>query len=231
MTWRNNIMKLSSNTTMVLKNFATINQNLVIKEGSELLTMSSMKNIVAKATVEENFPKEIAIYDLNEFLASLSIFKSPVLEFEEQYLTIKEEDQPHKKLTYFYSDPSVVQSPTKTITMPSEEVKFHLDMNKLLEMKRAAGVIGSPDMVLQKSSGNSSLLVKDKKNDTANNYSSDIKTDGDGEYKFFFKVENLKLLDGDYNVKISSKNISHFKKDKSNIEYWIALEPESTYSN
>ena len=224
-------MKLSSNTTMVLKNFATINQNLVIKEGSELLTMSSMKNIVAKATVEENFPKEFAIYDLNEFLASLSIFKSPVLEFEEQYLTIKEEDQPHKKLTYFYSDPSVVQSPTKTITMPSEEVKFHLDMNKLLEMKRAAGVIGSPDMVLQKSSGNSSLLVKDKKNDTANNYSSDIKTDGDGEYKFFFKVENLKLFDGDYNVKISSKNISHFKNDKSNIEYWIALEPESTYSN
>ena len=231
MTWRNNIMKLSSNTTMVLKNFATINQNLVIKEGSELLTMSSMKNIVAKATVEENFPKEFAIYDLNEFLASLSIFKSPVLEFEEQYLTIKEEDQPHKKLTYFYSDPSVVQSPTKTITMPSEEVKFHLDMNKLLEMKRAAGVIGSPDMVLQKSSGNSSLLVKDKKNDTANNYSSDIKTDGDGEYKFFFKVENLKLFDGDYDVKISSKNISHFKNDKSNIEYWIALEPESTYSN
>ena len=230
MTWRNNIMKLSSNTTMVLKNFATINQNLVIKEGSELLTMSSMKNIVAKATVEENFPKEIAIYDLNEFLASLSIFKSPVLEFEEQYLTIKEEDQPHKKLTYFYSDPSVVQSPTKTITMPSEEVKFHLDINKLLEMKRAAGVIGSPDMVLQKSSGNSSLLVKDKKNDTANNYSSDISTDGDGEYKFFFKVENLKLFDGDYDVKISSKNISHFKNDKSNIEYWIALEPESTYS-
>ena len=223
-------MKLSSNTTMVLKNFATINQNLVIKEGSELLTMSSMKNIVAKATVEENFPKEIAIYDLNEFLASLSIFKSPVLEFEEQYLTIKEEDQPHKKLTYFYSDPSVVQSPTKTITMPSEEVKFHLDMNKLLEMKRAAGVIGSPDMVLQKSSGNSSLLVKDKKNDTANNYSSDISTDGDGEYKFFFKVENLKLFDGDYDVKISSKNISHFKNDKSNIEYWIALEPESSYS-
>ena len=224
-------MKLSSNTTMVLKNFATINQNLVIKEGSELLTMSSMKNIVAKATVEENFPKEIAIYDLNEFLASLSIFKSPVLEFEEQHLTIKEEGQPHKKLTYFYSDPSVVQSPTKTITMPSEEVKFHLDMNKLLEMKRAAGVIGSPDMVLQKSSGNSSLLVKDKKNDTANNYSSDISTDGDGEYKFFFKVENLKLFDGDYDVKISSKNISHFKNDKSSIEYWIALEPESTYSN
>ena len=224
-------MKLSEHTISVLKNFASINQNLVIREGSELQTMSAMKNIVARSGVEENFPKEMAIYDLNEFLAALSLFSSPVLEFDEQYVTIKEESNPTNSLKYFYSDPSVVQSPTKTITMPSEEVKFHLDMNKLLEMKRAAGVIGSPDMVLQKSSGNSSLLVKDKKNDTANNYSSDISTDGDGEYKFFFKVENLKLFDGDYDVKISSKNISHFKNDKSNIEYWIALEPESTYSN
>ena len=223
-------MKLSDNTKMVLRNFATINQNLVIKEGSELLTMSAMKNIVAKAEVEETFPKEIAIYDLNEFLASISLFAVPVLEFEEQYLIIKEEDQPHKKLKYFYSDPSVVQTPSKTISMPSEEVSFELKIEKLLEMKKAAGVISSPDMVLQKLNGSSSLLAKDKKNDTANNYSSDIKTDGDGEFEFYFKVENLKLLDGDYDVKISSKNISHFKNQKSSIEYWIALEPESTYS-
>ena len=223
-------MKLSDNTKMVLRNFATINQNLVIKEGSELLTMSAMKNIVAKAEVEETFPKEIAIYDLNEFLASISLFAVPVLEFEEQYLIIKEEEQPHKKLKYFYSDPSVVQTPSKTISMPSEEVSFELKIEKLLEMKKAAGVISSPDMVLQKLNGSSSLLAKDKKNDTANNYSSDIKTDGDGEFEFYFKVENLKLLDGDYDVKISSKNISHFKNQKSSIEYWIALEPESTYS-
>ena len=223
-------MKLSNNTISVLKNFSTINQNLVIKEGSELLTMSAMKNIVAKAEVEETFPKEIAIYDLNEFLASISLFAVPVLEFEEQYLTIKEEGQPHKKLKYFYSDPSVVQTPSKTISMPSEEVSFELKIEKLLEMKKAAGVISSPDMVLQKLNGSSSLLAKDKKNDTANNYSSDIKTDGDGEFEFYFKVENLKLLDGDYDVKISSKNISHFKNQKSLVEYWIALEPESTYS-
>ena len=223
-------MKLSSYTTSVLKNFATINQNLVIKEGSELLTMSAMKNIVAKANVEEKFPKEIAIYDLNEFLASLSLFAVPVLEFEEQYLIIKEEGQPHKKLKYFYSDPSVVQSPSKTISMPSEEVKFHLTIEKLLEMKRAAGVVGSPDMVLQKLNGSSSLITKDKKNDTANNYSLDVSTNGAGEFKFFFKVENLKLMDGSYDVAISSKNISHFKNKSSDVEYWIALEPESTYS-
>tara|TARA_B100000424_G_scaffold235857_1_gene200482 strand:- start:401 stop:1096 length:696 start_codon:yes stop_codon:yes gene_type:complete len=230
MKWRNNIMKLSSYTTSVLKNFATINQNLVIKEGSELLTMSAMKNIVAKADVEETFPKEFAIYDLNEFLAALSIFAVPILEFEDQYLIIKEEGQPDKKLKYFYSDPSVVQSPSKTISMPSEEVKFHLTIEKLLEMKRAAGVVGSPDMVLQKLNGSSSLITKDKKNDTANNYSSDIKTDASGEFEFYFKVENLKLLDGDYDVKISSKNISNFVHNNGKVEYWIALEPESTYS-
>ena len=195
-------MKLSSYTTSVLKNFATINQNLVIKEGSELLTMSAMKNIVAKADVEETFPKEFAIYDLNEFLAALSIFAVPILEFEDQYLIIKEEGQPDKKLKYFYSDPSVVQSPSKTISMPSEEVKFHLTIEKLLEMKRAAGVVGSPDMVLQKLNGSSSLITKDKKNDTANNFSSDIKTEGGSEFEFYFKVDNLKLIDGDYDVKM-----------------------------
>ena len=223
-------MKLSEHTTSVLKNFATINQNLVIKEGSELLTMSAMKNIVAKATVEESFSKELAIYDLNEFLAAMSLFKSPVLDFDEQFVTITEENEPRKKLKYFYSDPSVVQSPSKTITMPSEEVTFELNSNNLSEMKRAASVIGAPDMVLERLNGSSSLVAKDKKNDTANNYSSDIDTNGDGEFKFFFKVENLKLMDGSYDVSVSSKNISHFKNKNSEVEYWIALEPESTYT-
>ena len=223
-------MKLSEHTTSVLKNFATINQNLVIKEGSELLTMSAMKNIVAKATVEESFSKELAIYDLNEFLAAMSLFKSPILDFDEQFVTITEENEPRKKLKYFYSDPSVVQSPSKTITMPSEEVTFELNSNNLSEMKRAASVIGAPDMVLERLNGSSSLVAKDKKNDTANNYSSDIDTKGDGEFKFFFKVENLKLMDGSYDVSVSSKNISHFKNKSSEVEYWIALEPESTYS-
>ena len=119
-------MKLSEHTISVLKNFASINQNLVIREGSELQTMSAMKNIVARSGVEENFPKEMAIYDLNEFLAALSLFSSPVLEFDEQYVTIKEESNPTNSLKYFYSDPSVVQSPSKTITMPSEDITFEL---------------------------------------------------------------------------------------------------------
>ena len=222
-------MKLSNHTTSVLKNFATINQNLMIKEGNTITTMSAMKNIVAKADVEETFPQEVAIYDLNEFLASMSLFTSPVLEFSENHVMITEENNSSNSLKYFYSDPSVVTSPSKMITMPSEEVKFTMSNDDLSKLKRAAGAIGAPDMVLERKEGTSSITVKDKKNDTANNYSLDVDTNGDGEFNFFFKVENMKLLDGTYDVEISSKNISHYKNKSFDIEYWIALEPESTY--
>jgi hypothetical protein len=223
-------MKLSEHTVEVLKNFASINQNLVIKEGNTLTTMSAMKNIVAKAEVEESFKKEVAIYDLNEFLASLSLFASPVLEFNEGFVTIKEENTPKNSLKYFYSDPSVVTSPNKTITMPSKEVSFTLNGDNLTKLKRAAGVIGAPDLVLEKKNTDVFLTVKDKKNDTANTFSVDVDTVADGsDFKFFFKVENLKLMDGDYDVDISSKNISHLVSSNKDVEYWVALEPESSY--
>ena len=223
-------MKLSNHTTSVLKNFATINQNLVIKEGNTIATMSAMKNIVAKAEVEETFPMEVAIYDLNEFLGALSLFASPVLDFNDGYVMISEETKPTTKMKYFYSDPSVVTSPSKMITMPSNEVKFTMSNEDLSKLKRAAGAIGAPDMVLEKNGSGSSLTVKDKKNDTANNYSLDVDTDSEGQFNFFFKVENMKLLDGTYNVEISSKNISHYANKSTDVEYWIALEPESTYT-
>ena len=223
-------MKLSSNTISVLKNYASINQNLVIKEGKEITTMSAMKNIVARAEVEEEFPQEVAIYDLNEFLSALSLFKSPNLEFQDTYVNITEENNPKTSLKYFYSDPSVVTTPSKMITMPSNEVTFTLESATLSNITKAAAVIGSADLVLENSNGAPSLTVKDKKNDTANSYSMGVDTKGDGKFSFFFKVENLKLIDGKYTVEVSSKNISHMKNESTPIEYWIALEPESNYS-
>ena len=224
-------MKLSEHTTSVLKNFASINQNLVIKEGKTISTMSAMKNIVAKAEVDEDFPREIAIYDLNEFLAALSLFTNPVLDFSENFVIITEEGKTGNSLKYFYSDPSVVTTPSSEITMPDTEVNFSLDSSDLSKVQRAASVIGSPDLVLEKNGVGSYLTVKDKKNDTANNYSLDVDVEGQGDYNFYFKVENLKLMPLTYDVKVSSKNISHFKSQTSNaVEYWIALEPESSYS-
>ena len=218
-------MKLSSQTINVLKNFSTINQNLVIKEGSDITTMSAMKNIVAKAKVDESFTKEFAIYDLNEFLSALSLFGTPDLDFQNDFVVITEEGS-SKSLKYWYSDPSVVTTPTKDITMPSNEVKFNFSSDTLAEITRAASVIGAPDMVLE----NGKLKVTDKKNTTANDFALSLDVPANEvDYKFWFKVENLKLLPGAYGVEVSSKKISKFTNSNVDVSYFIALEPESSY--
>ena len=227
-------MNLSNETVSVLKNFASINQNLVIKEGDNISTMSAMKNIVASAKVKESFPTEFAIYDLNEFLASVSLFDKPSLDFKDDFVVMTEDGSVSKALKYWYSDPSVVTTVSKEITMPECEISFSLENDLLSNVQKAAAVIGVPDMVLEAmDSGVALLKVTDKKNATANDYAVkvDINND-DGKnlpYKFWFKVENLKLLPGKYDVGVSSKNISHFVNSNIDIEYWIALEPESKY--
>jgi len=221
-----NIMKLTSNTISILKNFSTINQNLMVKTGNTLSTMSAMKNIVAQAEVTEGFPQEFAIYDLNEFLSALSLFEEPELNFQDQYVTITQEGS-RKNLKYWFSDPEVVTKPSKAIVMPSTEVTFNLSSDTLNEIQKAAAVIGAPDMALV----NGSLMVTDKKNDTANAYETGLDAkETDADYKFWFKVENLKLMSGSYDVEVSSKNISHFVNSAVGVEYWIALEPESKYN-
>ena len=216
-------MKLSNETKEVLKNFSTINQNLVIKQGSNISTMSAMKNIIANAKVTEEFPKEFAIYDLNEFLAALSLFAKPELDFKEDFVLFTEEN---KALKYWYSDPSVVTTPQKEITMPSVEISYKLSSSTLSEVQRAAAVIGAPDMLLE----NGKLKVTDKKNSTANDYETPLDVgENDAKYKFWFKVENLKIIPGTYDVEMSSKKISRFKNTSVDVEYFIALEPESSY--
>ena len=220
-------MKLSDTTVAVLKNYSTINQNLMIKAGSNLSTMSAMKNIVASADVQETFEKDVAIYDLNEFLAILSLFNNPELDFQDNYLVMSEEGS-RKSSTFWYSDPSVVTTLTKDIAMPNPDITFSLSSEELSDVTKAAAVIGAPDMCLD----SSGLKVTDKKNDTANDYSLPIVQKGSEvvDYKFWFKVENLKILPGTYDVSVSSKNISKFSHANGvSIEYFIALEPESKY--
>jgi len=220
-------MKLTTETISVLKNFSTINANLMVKAGSSLSTMSAMKNIVAKADVTEEFPSDFAIYDLNEFLSALSLFGKPDLEFGNDFVIITEEGT-SKSLKYWFSDPSVVTTPSKEISMPSTELTFNLSSDTLNEITKAAAVIGVPDMALS----GGKLMVTDKKNSTANAYETSL-DGGDmiaAEYKFWFKVENLKVMPGAYDVEVSSKKISHFTNTKLGVQYWIALEPESSYN-
>mgnify|MGYP003152971310 CR=1 FL=1 len=219
-------MKLSNETISVLKNFSTINANLMVKAGSSLSTMSAMKNIVAKADVTEEFPSDFAIYDLNEFLSALSLFGKPDLEFNDDFVIITEEGT-SKSLKYWFSDPSVVTTPSKEISMPSTELTFNLSSDTLNEITKAAAVIGAPDMALT----DGKLMVTDKKNSTANAFETSLDVgDVDAEYKFWFKVDNLKVMPGAYDVEVSSKKISHFSNTKLGVQYWIALEPESKYN-
>ena len=219
-------MKLSTETISVLKNFSTINANLMVKAGSSLSTMSAMKNIVAKADVAEEFTTPFAIYDLNEFLSALSLFGKPDLEFGNDFVIITEEGT-SKSLKYWFSDPSVVTTPSKEISMPSTELTFNLSSDTLNEITKAAAVIGVPDMAL----AGGKLMVTDKKNSTANAYETSLDVgDVSADYKFWFKVENLKLIPGSYDVEVSSKKISHFTHTKLGVQYWIALEPESSYN-
>ena len=218
-------MKLTSETISVLKNFSTINQNLLVKAGSSIATMSAMKNIGAKAEFSEEFPSDFAIYDLYEFLSALSLFEKPDLEFNNDFVIVTEEGT-SKSLKYWFSDPEVVTTPSKEISMPSTDVTFNLTSDTLSEITTAAAVVGVPDMALK----NGRLMVTDKKNATANAFSTDLGIDSEADYKFWFKVENLKIMSGSYDVEISSKNISHFTNTNVGVQYWIALEPESTYN-
>ena len=221
-------MKLNQNTIETLKNFAGINTNILIKEGDELSTISTMRNIFAKAKISDQFTNEFGIYDLNEFLSAVSGFAKPELSLQDKYMTISSEGS-KSKVKYFYSDPSVIVSPTKEVNMPEADVTFSLSESNLTELKKMAAILKTPDLALVgEKGGNTILKICDKKNDTANTFDIVVGENATADYTFYFKVENMKMLDGDYDVAVSSKSISHFKHTKLPVQYWIALEPDST---
>ena len=221
-------MKLNQNTIDTLKNFAGINTNILIKEGDELSTISTMRNIFARAKVSDSFTNQFGIYDLNEFLSAVSGFSKPELTLKDKYLTISSEGS-KSKVKYYYSDPSVIVSPQKEVNMPDADVTFSLTESNYKELLKMAAILKSPDLALIGTKGGDIVLkVCDKKNDTSNSFDITVGQNATADYTFYFKVENMKMLDGDYDVSVSSKSISHFKNKKLPIEYWIALEPDST---
>ena len=223
-------MKLNQNTVDTLKNFSEINTNILIKEGNELSTISTMRNIFAKATITESFESEFGIYDLNEFLSVVSSLNKPELSLEDEFMTIASEGS-KSKAKYFYSDKSVIVSPTKEVNMPEADVTFSLTESNLKELLKMAAILKTPDLALVGEKGGDVVLkVCDKKNDTSNNFDIVVGENATADYTFYFKVENLKMISGDYDVSVSSKSISHFQNTKLPIQYWIALEPDSKIS-
>ena len=222
-------MKINQSTQDILKNFSEINTNILIKPGSELNTISTMKNILAKATINDSFDREFGIYDLNEFLSVVSSLDKPELTLQEKHLTISAEGS-RSKVKYFYSDPSVIVSPTKEVNMPESDVTFSLSESNLAQLRKMAAILSSPDLALiGTKDGDVVLKVCDKKNDTSNKFDIVVGENATANYTFYFKVENLKMISGDYDVAVSSKSIAHFTNTKLPIEYWIALEPDSVF--
>ena len=220
-------MKLSDSTLSLLKNFSTINQSILFKQGTRLRTISVMKNILAEATIAEEFPKDFGIYDLNQYLNGLALHNNPELNFEaDNYVVIKEGRSRSK---YFFADPSVIITPPeKSIDLPSEDVTFDLSTDQLDKLLKAASIYQLPDLAVIGGDGVVKVVVRDKKNDASNDFAITV-GETDATFSFNFKVENIKILPGTYSVVVSQKLLSRFTNKNQDLVYYIALEPDSTF--
>lgn len=214
-------MKISQETINILKNFATINSNLLFRAGSTLSTISAPKSIFAKAEVSETFPKEVAIYDLNSLLQLLTFSEDQEIEFGEKSMTITNDIG---RFEYFYCEPSlIIAAPTKNIEV-DEVFSFNLSNKDVQTIAKTAGVLAAPTIAIVAKNGKVAMKIGDRKNDSANSFNKVI-GDTDKEFECFISSENFKLLSDSYEVTLSKKNFCQFKSQK--ISYLIAMEPGS----
>ena len=217
-------MKINKQTLNTLKNFSDINMSIEVKGGNTLRTVSVQKNILAEAQVETTFPQDFAIYEVNRFLGAASLFDDPDFEFGEKSVKIGNNKY---SLDYVYCDPSmIVTPPEKNITVPDPEVKFKLTQDTLSQLLKAGNVLGTPEIVVE---GGSPMKVRamDTNNDSTDTFHVNLDESSDRTFRFVFKIENLKMVPGDYDVEISSKGIARFSQNQ--LQYWIATESSSTY--
>lgn len=226
-----NRISFSSETLELLKNFATINSNILIEPGNVIRTISPFKNIVAEATIDEKFEHEVGIWDLNQFLGVISLFDKPQLSFEEKVVEINSDKS---AIRYFYSPASLLTTTNKKINMPSGVIEFHLDESVLQEIQKAASVLQVPDLKISKASDTElALTVLDRKNDTSNTFTrgaSFSDTNSKSDFEFYFKIENLKLIPGSYQITMTEKVVAQFEHDSKKLKYWVALESGSKYN-
>jgi len=224
---RDKTMKLSEKTLTLLKNFSNINQSILFKKGSSLRTISVMKNILAEATIDEDLPTDFGIYDLGQFLNGLTLHNRPELDFQNDGFVYIKEGRMRSK--YFFADPKVIVTPPdKELELPSEDVSFTLSTEQLDKLIKAAGIYQLPDLAVVGKNGVVKILVRDKKNDTSNDFAITV-GDTNDTFSFNFKVENIKILPGTYDVVVSKKLLSRFTCQNYNLKYYIALEPDSTF--
>jgi len=221
-------MNLSTDTVSILKNFSDINQNILVKPGNKVQTISTMKNILAEAEVSEKFESEFAIYDLPEFLRSVELFDKSELKFNGgSYVSIAESNT-KQSIKYFFADKSVIVAPSKGISMPDKHVTFTLKKDQFTKLMKGVTTLNLPDVAVKGDGKNIKLVGTDKKNKSSNEYSVDV-GESDKVFTAYFKTENFKQIVDDYDVAISKAKISHFVNRNKSVQYWIALEPDSEF--
>ena len=223
-------MELTENTLEVLKNYSSINQNVMIKQGNTIRTITEARNVLSTAVVDVEFPKDFGIYDLNEFIGALSLVDKPTLTFADEYVTISDSTG-RSSIKYFFSPEETLTTPSKDINMPEGEVKFTLDNDTLNKIRRAASTLGHDEVSISNNNGVLCMSVVDSQNSTSNKFSIDIDGtfDQSANFNFVVNIANVKVIPGDYEVELSSKLISRFSNKELNLKYWIALEKSSSY--
>lgn len=219
-------MNLSKETLTLIKNFSSINGSLMLKEGNKLSTISEAKNVMAHGTIAESFPSDFGIYDVNEFLGVVSLFDNPQLDFGDKFVTVS--DGGNSKIKYYAAGEGVVKAAPASIKFPDAEVTFTLEEAQLARIIRAAGVVKAQDVSIRGVDGRLQVVVSDKKNDTSNAYEVNI-GETDKEFSANLKIENLKMLPGDYNIEVSSKKISKFTHTTLDLTYFVAIEADSKF--
>jgi len=222
-------MKLSSDTVTVLRNFSDINQNILFTVGNKLKTMSTMKNIVAKAEIKEDIEQEFGVYDLPEFLRAIDSFQSPVIKFNGQTSMTINDEKSTLSARYAFADKSTLRFPSKEIKMLDLSVCFQLMNSSYESLKKLFVNLNLPDLAIKGESGKIKLVALDKKNSNSNQSSISV-GETDTNFTAYIKTENLKLIPGDYDVVLSKQKIAHFVNSKAKVEYWIALEADSIFN-
>ena len=223
------MMKLSSDTVTVLRNFSDINQNILFRVGNKLKTMSTMKNIVAKAEIKEDIEQEFGVYDLPEFLRAIDSFQSPVIKFNGKTSMTINDEKTSLAARYAFADKETLVTPSKEIKMPDLSVCFQLKNSSYESLKKLFVNLNLPDLAIKGEDGKIKLVALDKKNSNSNQSSISVGV-ADTNFTAYIKTENLKLIPGDYDVVLSKQKIAHFVNNKAKVEYWIALEADSIFN-
>lgn len=219
-------MKLSKNTLEVLRNFSSINQNILIKAGKTLSTRTVAKNIFVTAEVDDEFEQEFGIYNLPEFLGVISLFTDPELTFNENSLTIS---QGKNKVQYVFAAPEVLDYPDKAIKMPKADASFELAEEDLKSLLKAGSVLSATDLLIQGDGSTITCTVLDPKNPSSNTFAVEVGTT-DQMFSSYIKLENLKMPPSIYTVSLSSKKIAQFSSKTISYEFFAACEKNSAWS-